>query len=132
MLCKKRLLKVTRNPTVRKRRQRTCQIDQTGSGVGFKCGSHDLLTWLVPYAASMHRRFAVGRDGKGCDYATCNISLTSHFPFLNSGQFIWTTLNWLSCFRVNSQDLRNFPSGSLGGWVGFTSWCAPCLHMVNL
>ena len=24
---------------------------------------HDLLTWLVPYAASMHRRFAVGRDG---------------------------------------------------------------------
>ena len=25
---------------------------------------HDLLTWLVPYAASMHRRFAVGRDCK--------------------------------------------------------------------
>ena len=27
---------------------------------------HDLLTWLVPYAASicMHRRLAVGRDGK--------------------------------------------------------------------
>ena len=25
---------------------------------------HDLLTWLVPYAASMHRRFEVGRDGK--------------------------------------------------------------------
>ena len=25
---------------------------------------HDLLTWLVPYAPSMHRRFAVGRDGK--------------------------------------------------------------------
>ena len=25
---------------------------------------HDLLTWLVPYAASMHRRFAVGREGK--------------------------------------------------------------------
>ena len=24
---------------------------------------HDLLTWLVPYAASTHRRFAVGRDG---------------------------------------------------------------------
>ena len=48
-------------------RQRTCQIDQSGSGVGFECGSasrHDLLTWFVPYAASMHRRFAVGRDGK--------------------------------------------------------------------
>ena len=25
---------------------------------------HFLSTWLVPYAASMHRRFAVGRDGK--------------------------------------------------------------------
>ena len=25
---------------------------------------HELLTWLVPYAASMHCRFAVGRDGK--------------------------------------------------------------------
>ena len=48
-------------------RQRTRQIDQSGSGVGFECGSasrHDLLTWFVPYAASMHRRFAAGRDGK--------------------------------------------------------------------
>ena len=25
---------------------------------------HDMLTWFVPYAAGMHRRFAVGRDGK--------------------------------------------------------------------
>ena len=25
---------------------------------------HDLLRWLVPYAAAMHRRFVVGRDGK--------------------------------------------------------------------
>ena len=25
---------------------------------------HDLLTWLVPYAASLHRRFSVGREGK--------------------------------------------------------------------
>ena len=25
---------------------------------------HDLLTWLVPYATSMLRRFVVGRDGK--------------------------------------------------------------------
>ena len=25
---------------------------------------HDPLTWLVPYAASMHRRFSVGREGK--------------------------------------------------------------------
>ena len=25
---------------------------------------HDLLTWLVPCATSMHRQFSVGRDGK--------------------------------------------------------------------
>ena len=25
---------------------------------------HDLLTWLVPHATSMHRRLSVGRDGK--------------------------------------------------------------------
>ena len=25
---------------------------------------HDLLTWIVSYATSMHRRFSVGRDGK--------------------------------------------------------------------
>ena len=36
-----------------KRRQLTCPP-----------ADHDLLTRLVPYAARMHRRFAVGRDGK--------------------------------------------------------------------
>ena len=28
---------------------------------------HELLTWLVPYATNMHRRFSVGRDGKTAD-----------------------------------------------------------------
>ena len=28
---------------------------------------HDLLTWLVSKATSMHRRFSVGRDGKTAD-----------------------------------------------------------------
>ena len=32
---------------------------------------HDLLMWLVPYAASMHRRFAVGRDGIDSIRRTC-------------------------------------------------------------
>ena len=36
---------------------------ESASGVEMPA-DHDLLTWLVPYAASMHRRFAVGRDGK--------------------------------------------------------------------
>ena len=34
------------------------------------------------------------------DYATCNLSFTSHIPVLTSGHFIWTTLNWVSCFLV--------------------------------
>ena len=34
-----------------------------GSGVEVPA-HHALLTWLVPYATSMHRRFAVGRDGQ--------------------------------------------------------------------
>ena len=36
---------------------------ESASGVEVPA-DHDLLTWLVPYAASMHRRFALGRDGK--------------------------------------------------------------------
>ena len=36
---------------------------ESASGVEVPA-DHDLLTWLVPYAASMHRWFAVGRDGK--------------------------------------------------------------------
>ena len=36
---------------------------ESASGVEVPA-DHDLLTWLVPYAASMHRRFAVGRDAK--------------------------------------------------------------------
>ena len=35
------------------------------SASGFEVpADHDLLTPLVPYATSMHRRFSVGRDGK--------------------------------------------------------------------
>ena len=47
--------------------KRACQIDQTGRGVSFEVevpADHDLLMWLVPCPASMHRRFAVGRDSK--------------------------------------------------------------------
>ena len=36
---------------------------ESASGVEVPAG-HDLLTWLVPHATSMHRRFVVGRDGK--------------------------------------------------------------------
>ena len=36
---------------------------ESASGVEVPA-DHDLLTWLVSYATSMHRRFSVGRDGK--------------------------------------------------------------------
>ena len=36
---------------------------ESASGVEVPA-DHDLLTWLVPCAASIHRRFAVGRDGE--------------------------------------------------------------------
>ena len=36
---------------------------ESASGVEVPA-DHDLLTWLVPHAASMHPRFAVGRVGK--------------------------------------------------------------------
>ena len=35
---------------------------ESASGVEVPA-DHDLLTWLVSYATSMHRRFPVGRDG---------------------------------------------------------------------
>ena len=47
-----------------KRRVRSINMAvEPASGVEVPA-DHDLLTWLVPYAASMHRWFAVGRDGK--------------------------------------------------------------------
>ena len=36
---------------------------ESASGVEVPA-DHDLLMWLVPYAANVHRRIAVGRDGK--------------------------------------------------------------------
>ena len=72
MLCKKRLLKVTHNPTVLQKVQqnvvkghvRSIKLAvESASGVEVPA-DHDLLTWLVSYATSMPRRFSVGRDGK--------------------------------------------------------------------
>ena len=50
------------------------------------------------------------------DYATCNLSLTSHCPVLNSGHFIWTTLNWVPCFLV-------FPRSRFEASIAV---CQPC------
>ena len=48
---------------------------------------HDLLTWLVPYAASMHRRFAVGRDGKTA-YER-NVGRRAVHPLAQFGERVW-------------------------------------------
>ena len=48
---------------------------------------HDLLTWLVPYAASMHRRFAAGRDDKTA-YER-NVGRRSVHPLAQIGQRVW-------------------------------------------
>ena len=48
---------------------------------------HDLLTWLVPCAASMHRRFAVGRDGKSA-YER-NVGRRAVPPLAQFGERVW-------------------------------------------
>ena len=68
MLCKKHPLKVTRNPTVLQKVQSTSSKGMSDRS-SWRCGVevpavHDLLTWPVSHATSMHRRFSVGGDGK--------------------------------------------------------------------
>ena len=48
---------------------------------------HDLLMWLVPYAASMHRRFAVGRDGKTANER--NVGGRAVPPLAQFGERVW-------------------------------------------
>ena len=48
---------------------------------------HHLLTWLVPYAASMDRRFAVGRDGKTA-YER-NVGRRAVPPLAEFGERVW-------------------------------------------
>ena len=48
---------------------------------------HDLLTWLLPYATSMHRRFVVGRDGK-TTYER-NVERRAVLPLAQFGERVW-------------------------------------------
>ena len=90
MLCKKRPLKATLNPNVMQKVQQTCQIDkvvvESASGAEVPA-DHDLLAWLVPYAASMHFRFAVGRDGKTA-YER-NVGRRAVPPLAQFGERVW-------------------------------------------
>ena len=59
---------------------------ESASGVEVQ-PDHDLLTWLVPYAASMHRRFSVGRDGKTA-YER-NVGRLAVPPLAQFGERVW-------------------------------------------
>ena len=48
---------------------------------------HVLLTWLVPYATSMHRRFSVGRDGK-TTYER-SVGRRAVLPLAQFGERVW-------------------------------------------
>ena len=66
----------------------------------------DLLTWLVPYAASMHRRFAVGRDGKAAYEQIVGWRAVS--PLTQFGERVWWMPLQPSNRRLGALDSR-FP-----------------------
>ena len=59
---------------------------ESASGVEVPA-DHDLLTWLVSYATSMHRRFSVGRDGKTA-YER-NVRRRASHPLAQFGERVW-------------------------------------------
>ena len=62
------------------------QAVESASGVEVPA-DHDQWTWLVPYAASMHRRCAVGRDGKTA-YER-NVGRRAVLPLAQIGERVW-------------------------------------------
>ena len=74
---------------------------ESASGVEVPA-DHDLLTWLVPHAASMHPRFAVGRVGKtACER---NVRRRAVSPLAQFGERMW----WMPFAAIQP------PSGSSG------------------
>ena len=74
---------------------------ESASGVEVPA-DHDLLTWLVPHAASMHPRFAVGRVGKtACER---NVRRRAVSPLAKFGERMW----WMPFAAIQP------PSGSSG------------------
>ena len=64
---------------------------------------HDLLTWFVPYATIMHRRFVVGRDGKTAHER--NVGRRAVPPLAQFGERVW----WMPLLPSNR---RLSPLGS--------------------
>ena len=82
---------------------------ESASGVEVPA-DHDLLTWLVSYATSMHRRFSVARDGKTA-YER-NMGRRAVPPLAQFGDRVW----WMqpSNRRLGSLDSR-FEQGRYSG-----------------
>ena len=77
---------------------------------------HDMLTWLVPYATSMHRRFSVGRDGKTA-YER-NVGRRAVLPFAQFGERVWWIPLQSSNRRLGPLDSRFVQGRYLGPMVG--------------
>ena len=77
---------------------------------------HDLLTWLVPYAASMHRRFAVAPDGKAA-YER-NVGRRAVLPLAQFGERVWWMLLQPSNCRLGPLDPRFEKEGTWDRWMG--------------
>ena len=72
---------------------------------------HD-LTWFVPHAVSMHRRFAVGRDGKTA-YER-NVGKRAVLPWHRFGERVWWMPLQTTNRRLGPLDSR-FEQGSYLG-----------------
>ena len=59
---------------------------ESSSGVEVPA-DHDMLTWLVSYATSMHRQFSVSRDGK-TGYER-NVGRVAVLPLAQFGERVW-------------------------------------------
>ena len=123
-MCKKRPLKVTRNPTVLQKVQKVSSKDMSDRSnwqwnqlrVSKVPADHDLLTWQVPYAVSMHRRFAVGRDGKTA-YER-NVGRRAVPSLAQFGERVWWMLLQPSNRRLGLLDSRVEQGRHLGPMDG--------------
>ena len=77
---------------------------------------HDLLTWLVPYAASMHGRCAAGRDGKTA-YER-NVGRRAVAPLAQFGERVWWMPLQPSNRRLGPLDSRFEQGRYLGSMDG--------------
>ena len=77
---------------------------------------HDLLTWLVPYATSMHRLFVVGRDGKTA--YDRNVGRRAVPPLAQFGERVWWMLLQPSNRRLGPLDSRFEQGRYLGPMEG--------------